>query len=96
MSFGLGGDLLHLEEATGPTGVGVDDVDDIVFDEVAKAIDSGIAFAGGDGHIDAGMDAGEALFVFRRDGVFVEEDVELFERLTDFDGVGDGEPWWTV
>ena len=78
MSFSHGRLFFHLEQAAGPAGIGLDHVDQLLFDQLADAVDAGVALAGGNGQIDGLGDASDGFDIFGGDGVFIKQEVIFF------------------
>ncbi len=85
-------DLLHLRDAAGAAGVGLDHVDKALLDQLALAEDRRLPLAGGER--DGGMlaDAVEALEILGRDRILDPHQLVGLERPADLSGVGRRQP----
>ena len=96
MRFGHCRDLHQLTDTADPAGVGLYDIDYLLLDQPPHAPDMRVPFSGRDGDVDVVLHPAEGVYVIGRYGVFVEEEVELFERLSNDDGVFGVEPGRSV
>ena len=70
--FRHGSDLLHLPQATGPPGVGLDHIYDFTLDQFAYTPGARVAFSGCDRDFNGVRHPGDALEILRSDRIFIK------------------------